>query len=54
MKVLFGKRLEGMEDSRLMKMVVKKLRGRRNRVGKSMRFLGESLNRIMRVDQWVN
>ena len=39
MKVLFGKRLEGIEESRLVKMVVEKLRKDRGTGGgKSMRF----------------
>ena len=39
MKVLFGKRLEGMEESRQVKMVVEKLREDRGiGGGKSMRF----------------
>ena len=38
MKVLFGMRLEGMEESRLVKMVVVKLRDDRNKGRKSVRF----------------
>ena len=39
MKVLFGKRLEGMEESRLVKMVVEKLRDDRGiGGGKSTKF----------------
>ena len=38
MKVLFGKRLEGMEESRLVKMVEKLREDGKQGGGKSMRF----------------
>ena len=50
MKVLFCKRLEGMEESRLVKMVVEKLR-EDGGTGwwEEYEVLGESLNWITRV-----
>ena len=50
-KMLFDKRLEGMDKSQLVKIVVEKLRERV--VGKSMRFLGDSLNWILTLGRWV-